>query len=133
LWPSWIPRERISSTPPYIGAAIATQSQSIQAGRAYVVGSLTGNTMPVVNGAQDRTGGGSGRLLMEINPAGADLVYSTYLGGSQRDTGTGVALGTGRNGVRLPDIPIQRISRRKSITGRQCGGYDAFVARIDTH
>ena len=62
-------------------------------GNAFVVGS-TQYSFPVTPGAfQTDDGGGIGDVFItKINPAGSDLVYSTFLGGYSNDTGSGIAI-----------------------------------------
>ena len=70
---------------------------------------------------------------MEINPAGDDLIYSTYLGGSSNnDFATGVALGPDgtvyvTGATASTDFPV--VNAYQAANG---GRLDAFIARIDT-
>jgi hypothetical protein len=71
---------------------------------AYIVGWTTSTNFPVTSGAFQTTnkGGISDAFVSEINPAGngsADLIYSTYLGGSGQDVGFGIALDASNNTV----------------------------------
>ena len=75
-----------------VGYAIALDT----AGDAYVTG-VTGSTdFPATPGASQTTyGGGQGdAFVSKLNPTGTALVYSTYLGGTALDTGTGIAVDT---------------------------------------
>ncbi len=64
-------------------------------GNAYVTG-VTGSTdFPIRNTFQPLSGGPDDGFVAELNPSlfgGASLVYSSYLGGSGLDYGTGVAV-----------------------------------------
>jgi hypothetical protein len=70
------------------------------AGRMYITGSVEDSVhsgeFPITAGAVDTThGGGYEAFVLKFNPAGGgrnDLVYSTYLGGSQWDEGHSLAL-----------------------------------------
>ncbi|HYC88664.1 MAG TPA: SBBP repeat-containing protein [Thermoanaerobaculia bacterium] len=63
------------------------------AGNAYVAGVTNGTDFPTANAVQAASGGGSrDAFLTKINAAGSALVYSTYLGGSDRDEAGGVAV-----------------------------------------
>lgn len=68
-------------------------------GNAYVTGYTTSQNFPVTTGVvQSVYGGGPIDVFVtELNPAGTALVYSTYLGGSGDDEGTGIALDTQGN------------------------------------
>jgi hypothetical protein len=69
------------------GSGIAVDSS----GDAYITGS-TGGGFPVTNSAEQGTfGGNTDAFVTKLDAAGA-LVYSTYLGGSGYDSGSGIAL-----------------------------------------
>lgn len=56
------------------------------AGSAYVVGQSESSTFPVTSGAYDTThNGGFDGFISKLDPAGSDLLYSTYFGGSGAD------------------------------------------------
>lgn len=62
-------------------------------GNAYVTGMTTSANFPVVNAPQASLGGGyTDAFVAKLDKAGSTLVYSTYLGGSDVDSGDGVAL-----------------------------------------
>ncbi len=62
----------------------------------YTVGNTFSIDFPVLNAAQPTKGGGSSNnhdaFVTKINADGSGLVYSTYLGGSQTDEASGIAL-----------------------------------------
>ncbi len=71
------------------GSVVAVDSS----GDAYVTGNTNSTDFPTANPLQPTFGGGgSDAFVAELNPSGAALVYSTYLGGSGSDAGTGVAV-----------------------------------------
>ncbi|HEX7333207.1 MAG TPA: SBBP repeat-containing protein [Pyrinomonadaceae bacterium] len=65
-------------------------------GSAYVTGDTSSFDFPTTVGAFDTTYNGEGDVFVtKLNPSGgAPLVYSTFLGGSDNDTGRGIALDT---------------------------------------
>jgi hypothetical protein len=79
-----------------IGYGIAVDGS----GNAYVTGYTQSSDFPVTPGAfQSTCGGGSTNcssfgdaFVTEFNPAGTALLYSTYLGGSADDYGSGIAV-----------------------------------------
>jgi Beta-propeller repeat len=72
-------------------AAVAVDST----GNTVSVGYTTGNLFPTKVPAQPAYGGGnSDVVIVKLNAAGTDFVYSTYLGGSDTDRGYGVAVDT---------------------------------------
>jgi hypothetical protein len=64
------------------------------AGNAYVTGGTSSSNFPTTTNAfQTRLGSIQGNAFVtKLSPSGASLVYSTYLGGSGSDTGTGIAV-----------------------------------------
>lgn len=72
----------------YGGGAIAAD----QAGNAYITGSTTSSDFPTVGAIQDKIVHDSDFYVVKLSPSGNGLVYSTYLGGSGRDVGAGIAV-----------------------------------------
>jgi hypothetical protein len=79
-----------TSTESGLGIAVDTS------GSAYVTGDTSSFDFPTTVGAFDTTYNGEGDVFVtKLNPSGAaPLVYSTFLGGSDNDTGRGIALDT---------------------------------------
>jgi len=62
-------------------------------GSAHVSGGTSSTNFPITTGVPQTTLGGSyDAFVTKLNPTGAGLVYSTYLGGSGDDFGQGIAL-----------------------------------------
>jgi len=62
-------------------------------GSAYVTGTTTSTDFPAMNAFQPTYGGGSSdAFVTKFNPGGSALVYSSYLGGSTFDSGSGIAV-----------------------------------------
>jgi hypothetical protein len=80
----------------YLGGSSADVGRGIAldaAGDAYVTGQTGSSDFPTSGGAFDTShNGGSDVFVTKLNPAGSALVYSTFLGGSGLDQGTGIAL-----------------------------------------
>ncbi len=70
------------------GNAIAVDS----AGSAYVIGSTSSDDFPLANPLQPRRHGNADAFAAKLSPDGSGLVYSTFLGGSNDDLATGIAL-----------------------------------------
>jgi hypothetical protein len=66
---------------------------------AYVTGVTSlASDFPTTTGAFQRTfGGASDVFVTQLNDTGSALVYSTYLGGSGRDRGNGIAVDAAGN------------------------------------
>ncbi|HYP40888.1 MAG TPA: SBBP repeat-containing protein, partial [Chloroflexia bacterium] len=63
------------------------------AGSAYVTGETMSSSFPTRNPFQPNYGGGfQDAFVSKLTPAGSDLVFSTYLGGTGTDDGEGIAV-----------------------------------------
>jgi photosystem II stability/assembly factor-like uncharacterized protein len=104
------------------------------AGNAYVVGSTSTTDFPVVNAFQPAIHGAQDAFVTKVMPAGNQLAYSTYLGGSptffDSDFAYDVAVDpagsayvTGR--TMATDFPLQN-----AFQGSFGGGEDAFVTKF---
>jgi hypothetical protein len=122
------------------GTGIAVDS----AGNAYVTGRTYYGDFPTTMGAFDTTCGTDGNcnphgsmtipdaFVTELNAAGSALVYSSYMGGSDYDYGTGIAVDPAGNayvtGLTLStDFPTTPGALQPSFGGDY---WDAFVAKI---
>lgn len=105
-------------------------------GNAYVTGSTESTNFPVKNPFSSRNDRVDA-FVAKLNPSGSGLVYSTYLGGHQRDTGRGIAVDAFGNAYVTgetisPDFPtvnaVQPILKGDCSSG-PCS--DVFVAKFD--
>lgn len=123
----------------YLGgtAAAGDQAQAIavdSAGNAYITGQTSSTDFPLAaNSPQSGYGGGSSdAFVTKLNAAGNEIIYSTYLGGSAIDVGTGIAVdGSGNayisgytNSTNFPVLAGLQMSNG--------GGYDAFVTKLSS-
>jgi hypothetical protein len=80
----------------YLGGAVATSAAGVAVDSAddvYLAGSTSGDLPTTPDAFQGTYGGGNAdAFVTELNPAASALVYSTYLGGSNTDAATGIAL-----------------------------------------
>lgn len=80
----------------YMGGSATDQAAGIALdaqGNAYVTGFTTSTDFPVTATAiQSSIGGTADAFLFKLDPIGANLLYSTYLGGSLLDQGTAVTV-----------------------------------------
>lgn len=90
-----------------LGLAIAVDS----VGNAYVTGETFSADFPTTLGAHDRTVAGFvDAFIAKLSPNGGSLLYSTYLGGSNAEGGSGVAVDSVGNAyvvgsTNSPDFP----------------------------
>src|SRR5437667_151563 len=124
------------------------------AGNAYVTGGTKSQGFPTtVNAYQGTRAGDTDAFLTKLNPAGTSLLYSTYLGGSGTDRGSGVAVDAAGNaylggsgddrgtGIAVNSAGEVYVTGFTSSTNfptvsplqsAKGGGFDAFVAKLNS-
>ncbi|MBN2205927.1 MAG: SBBP repeat-containing protein [Candidatus Aminicenantes bacterium] len=109
------------------GAGIAVDGT----GAAYIVGGTQSQNFPVKSPYQASRRGTQDAFLTIVDPGGAKLILSTFLGGIILEIGYDVALGS--NGDILvggttnsPDIPSAGKAYQKALAG----SFDAFVLKL---
>lgn len=107
------------------------------AGNIYVVGDTRSTDFPTTPNAYDRTfnGGEYDVFFTKISPAkngAADLLYSTYLGGSGYDSAGGVALDRWGNVYVAGDTDSSNFPTLKAYDGSYNGNEDAFLTKFTT-
>ena len=100
-------------------------------GNVYVAGGTAG-TLPTTAGAfQTAFGGGLDVFVAKLDPTGSALIYSTYLGGTEREEAYGIALDRDGNtyvaGVTGGDFPTTPGAVQVTAGGHT----DAFVAKLN--
>lgn len=100
-------------------------------GDAFITGSTQSTDFPTMDPLQIGLDGGSDAFLSELDPTGANLLYSTYLGGSGADEALAIAL----DGSGHPYIAGYTFSSnfptQAAFQSALSGASDAFVAEID--
>src|SRR4030095_7612222 len=108
-------------------------------GSAYVSGFTNSPGLMIVNGFQPSLGGGSfDGFLVKVNPTGTALDYSTYIGGSGLDVGTGVAFdGSGNayvvGNTSSVNFPTRDAFQSIKLGGSLFSGGDIFIAKSATN
>src|SRR6267378_1289589 len=124
----------------YLGGSRADSGQSIavdSAGNAYVAGLTDSTDFPTMNPLQPANGGGFDAFVAKINPTGA-LIYSTYLGGSAQDQGSGIAVDSAGNAYVTGQAESNNFPITQGAFETVCNGGshcdpegDAFVSKIN--
>jgi hypothetical protein len=110
-----------------MGYKIAVDSS----GGVYITGRTKSTDFPMKDSHQSKFSGEDDIFVTKLNASGADLIYSTYLGGTSCDYGKGIAVDangavyvTGITGS--SDFPIYN-----ALYDQSAGGFDAFIAKLD--
>jgi len=103
------------------------------AGEAYVVGYTDSANFPTRSPIYANAGGQGDAFVAKLTPAGDNLAFSTYLGGSLMDSATAVALDSSCNVY----VTGATLSANFPVTGGAFqtvnqGSYDAFVSKINS-
>jgi hypothetical protein len=69
--------------------------------------------------------------LIKVNPAGTALVYSTYLGGSGGEGGSGIAIDSSGNAFVAGDTSSTNFPTVNPVQPNNAGGSDAFVTELN--
>jgi hypothetical protein len=111
------------------GAGIAVDAL----GNAYVTGGTGSSNFPTTSGAfQTSLVGSSAAFVTKLNPAGSELVYSTYLGGSGNTYGQGIAVDASGNAyvtgpTNSSNFPTTSGAFQKSLAGH----VNDFVSKLN--
>ena len=122
----------------FLGGSSADTAQSIQldsSGDAYLAGYTFSTNFPTVAAYQSSNKGGSDAFVAELNPTGAALTFSTYLGGSGNDYAYGLALDSAQTpniyvtgGTSSADFPTTNGAYQTVLNGPS----DAFVTKLNS-
>ena len=102
-----------------------------EAGNAYVTGSATSIDFPVVNAFQAGLGGGLDAFVAKLSAGGAQLLYSTYLGGAGNDVGQGIAVDGAGNAFVTGTTGSADFPAAAAFQASKAGGTDAFVTKLN--
>jgi len=109
---------------------IAVDSQDA----VYVTGTTLSGNFPAQNPIQGSFGGGScDAFITKINSTGSGLIYSTYLGGYNRDVGIGIAVDSNGAVYVAGNTDSVNFPTKNPIQGSFGGGsWDVFIAKINS-
>jgi len=66
-------------------------------GYAYLTGGTNSPDFPVANAFRNKISGGYDVWVTKLDPNGKDMIFSTYIGGTDDDFGFGIAIDSGKN------------------------------------
>jgi uncharacterized repeat protein (TIGR01451 family) len=101
-------------------------------GNVYVTGATNSFDYPTQFPIQISSGGGDrDAFITKLNPSGTALVYSTYLGGSDRDDANAVAVDATGNVVVAGFTASTNFPTRRALQAANAGGRDLFVTSLN--
>jgi hypothetical protein len=109
------------------GAAIAVD----RSGNAYVTGFTKSTDFPTMTPLQSVLRGTNDAFVTKINSSGSALLYSTYLGGSADDFGTGIAVDTYGSAYVTGYTTSTNFPTVKPLQATNGGLSDAFVVKLN--
>jgi hypothetical protein len=115
----------------YLGGRTADQGLGIAvgaSGNAYVTGYTQSLDFPDINGLQ--RGGTGNAFVSELSPSGGALVYSTFLGGSVGDVGSGIAVDSSGNAYITGWTLSTNFPTANPFQSLLAGTRNAFVTKI---
>jgi uncharacterized protein (TIGR03437 family) len=120
----------------YLGGAAGEAVTAIAvdtARNAYVTGETGSLTFPLVNPLQSRRGGTNdiSAFVSKLNPAGTALVYSTYLGGADYDSGEGIAVNAAGEAYVVGRTLSKDFPTAMALQPSLGGDQDAFLAQLN--
>jgi hypothetical protein len=118
----------------YLGGRQGSQSGNGIAvdwyGHVYVTGSTTSRYFPVLRPLQAELAGSVNAFVTKIHFSGLSLIYSTYLGGNQRDFGNGIAVDRNGNVWVTGETDSDNFPCKNPLQATKRGSCDAFVTKI---
>jgi uncharacterized repeat protein (TIGR01451 family) len=100
-------------------------------GNAYVTGTTYSDDFPTVNAVQASFGGRIDAFVTKLNATGSALIYSTYLGGSQSDEGSGIAVDSTGNVYVTGATWSTNFPTANPLPSSGPGMEDAFAAKLN--
>jgi hypothetical protein len=119
----------------YLGGSGADEANGISvdpSGTAFVTGLTTSTDFPVVNALQSVFGGGfSDAFVARLKVTGSALIYSTYLGGNDVDSGDAIAVDSDGDSYVAGFTSSANFPTTSGVfQATYAGGQDAFVAKV---
>jgi hypothetical protein len=114
------------------GTGITVDPITPPSGNVYVTGNTVSSDFPVTSAAfQSKFGGGNAdAFVAKLDSAGANLVYSSYLGGTNTDIGYGIAADTSGNAYVAGQTCSLDFPMANPLQNASGGNCDAFISKV---
>jgi hypothetical protein len=99
-------------------------------GHAYITGFTSSSDFPVLNGVQSNVSGGDDVYVSKLDINGDHLIYSTYLGGSNTDSGQAIAVDRFGNAYVAGETFSADFPTVNAIQAVNHGSSNAFIAKL---
>jgi len=110
------------------GYGIAVDSS----GNAYITGSTISSDFPTQNPFQGTSGGTTDVFATKLSSSGNTLIYSTYLGGSSSDSGTGIAVDSSNNAYIIGNTDSYNFPTQNPFQDGLAEVDDVFVTKLSS-
>jgi uncharacterized protein (TIGR03437 family) len=100
--------------------------------QVYITGETTSTNFPTRNALQSSLKGGSDAFVTKLNAAGGDFVYSTYLGGTGKETGFGIDVDNAGSAYVTGFVYSLDFPTRNPVQAAIGGRVDAFVTKLNS-
>jgi len=118
----------------YLGGSSSDFGRDIvidSSGNAYITGDTQSTNFPTKNPYQGSYAGVADAFVTKLSPQGNSLVYSTYLGGSDSDWGSGIAIDSSNDAYITGSTGSSDFPTKNPCQGSHAGGYyDVFVTKF---
>ncbi|TWU53164.1 Beta-propeller repeat protein [Candidatus Brocadiaceae bacterium B188] len=118
----------------YLGGSDLDEGNSIAVdsdGNAYVTGWTYSTDFPTENSMYGTNAGDGDAFVTKIDALGTSLLYSTYLGGSHDDGGSGIAVDSDGNAYVTGQTYSTDFPTANAMNGSLNGSSDVFVTKLD--
>ncbi|MDP9114749.1 MAG: SBBP repeat-containing protein [Acidobacteriota bacterium] len=119
----------------YIGGSGDDRAAAIAvngSGQACVTGSTASANFPLLLPLRTNLGGAKTAFVLKLNATGNQLLYSTYLGGTNYDLGTAIAVDAAGNAYVAGDTLSSNFPVSGGVQAVFGGGTDVFVSKLTT-
>jgi hypothetical protein len=117
----------------YIGGTLDTRAFAVAVDRfnnIYITGQTSANNFPTYKALQPAINGGQDAFVTELNSTGTQMVFSTYLGGSNAEQGYGIAVDRTGDVYVAGDTVSVNFPIVKPVQPAIGGGQDAFLVKL---
>ena len=118
----------------YLGGALGDLARGITvdaAGNATIAGVTFSTDFPVKSPFQSQNRGHGDAFVAQLNQEGAALLYSSYLGGTDADEATGIAIDAGGNVYLVGTTASTDFNTQNPLQPNNRGQHDAFVTKVN--